>query len=262
MAGDQGRTIKSVERACAILDVLQKEGSLPLGEVADRVGRSPGTVHTYLQTLQKHGFVRHEGRQYGLDPRLMTLGEHIRNHLDIHRAAIEQVDKLAYETGEGVHLFIERGGELLIVNETFGQNALGRDFYERNRGRTHPIIHATAAGKAILSHYSEEEVRAIVEEFGLNRFTRNTITDVDALNEELERVSAQGYALNDQEQMNAMRAVGAAITGPDQAVEGAISVSGPPSRLQGARFREELPDLVRESANAVEINLQSPTLGN
>jgi len=38
-------------------------------------------------------------------------------------------------------------------------------------------------------------------------------------------------------------------------VEGAISISGPTSRLQGERYEEELPQKLKNAANVIELGI-------
>lgn len=252
-----GRTIRSVERACEIISFLQRNDEANLTEIADSVDLTPGTVHTYLNTLKQQGYVMQEAKAYRLDPWLLTLGEQVRNNLDIYRAAKEEVDGVAFETGEVVHLIVEHDGECLAAYEAFGPKAIGKDIYIQNRGDTHQFIHCTAGGKAILAHLPDEEVERIVENHGLEPVTPNTITDFEELREELEQIRERGCAFNDREQMTVIRSVGAPILDADQRVRGAISVSGPPSRVQAERFREELPKIIMEAADTAQVNLHS-----
>ena len=64
--------------------------------------------------------------------------------------------------------------------------------------------------------------------------TERTITDVDALLEELERVREQGYAVDDGEQELGVRCVAVAVPGGSTS---AVSVSGPAARVTRGRSR-------------------------
>ena len=59
--------IESVERACQLMRVLQDQGSLPLFELARKVGLSRPTAFRLLATLQANGIVLKDGsRKYRL----------------------------------------------------------------------------------------------------------------------------------------------------------------------------------------------------
>jgi len=100
----------------------------------------------------------------------------------------------------------------------------------------------------------EKEIQRLVETTTFEAVTDNTITDADELLEELEAVRQQGYAVNDEENLEGLRAIGASVTGT-QGVIGAISVSGPKPRMTGEWFREELPNILLGATNEIELNL-------
>ncbi|MRT44705.1 IclR family transcriptional regulator, partial [Xylella fastidiosa subsp. multiplex] len=64
-------------------------------------------------------------------------------------------------------------------------------------GRRLPA-HSTSLGKALLSTYSDEQVRKMLPET-LPGLTENTITDREKLIEELHQVREQGFAVDREE---------------------------------------------------------------
>jgi DNA-binding IclR family transcriptional regulator len=251
------RTITSVTNACDIIKHIRRHGEATVSEVAAEMDLTPSTVHTYLATLQEASYVIKEGGAYRLGPQLLTLGESVRHHDKLFRAAKEQVEELTQETGESVHLIIEHDGKLFGLYERFGENAVGIEYHNRKREQPLNHLHCTAAGKAILSELPDDEVEAIVEKSGMPRNTCQTISERDRLLEELETISERGYAHADEEQMDGLRAVGAPVVTPQTGVVGAIAVSGPTARLSGERFEEHIPNMVVQAANICEINLQT-----
>jgi DNA-binding IclR family transcriptional regulator len=251
------RTITSVTNAFDIIKHIRRHGGATVSKVAAEMDLTPSTVHTYLATLREANYVVKEGGAYRLGPQLLTLGEFVRHHDKLFRAAKEQVEELAEETGESVHLIIEHDGKLFGLYERFGENAVGIEYHNRKREQPLNHLHCTAAGKAILSELPDDEVEGIVEKSGMPRNTNQTITDRDRLLEELETLRERGYAQADEEQMEGLRAVGAPVVTPQSGVVGAIAVSGPTARLSGERFEEYIPEMVVQAANICEINLQT-----
>lgn len=252
-----GRTIQAVANACKLIELLRTREKSAIVELAEELDLSPGTVHTYLSTLQEYGFVVQTKEGYELGPQLLTLGEYVRNHSDLYQAGKQEIENLAERTGECAHLLTESDGQLYAIYERFGENAVGVGYHNRKRERPLTHLHCTAAGKAILAHLPEERVERIVARFGLPQNTPNTITDPDELFAELEEIRDRGYSFADEEQMENLRAVAAPITPPESGVVGALAVSGPLARLQGERYRTEFPELVTQAANICELNLQS-----
>jgi len=255
--GDEPRRIESVDRACEIIGVLRSTGGATVSEVESQVDLSLGTVHTHLATLKANDFVMQVGTEYRLSPRLVTLGEHVRNHSDLYNAGRAKADELAEETGEAINLMTEYNGLRVILYQAFGQNAAGTEYHVRNREEPDRYLHYSATGKSMLAGFSEEKIDRIVEEHGLDARTEKTITDVDELHAELEEIRERGFALNDEEQVKGLRAVGAAITDQSGEVVGSISLSAPKHRLPEDRFTGEIADLVTNAADLIELNLRT-----
>lgn len=258
-AQNTGRSIKSVELTAEIVDQIREMEGATVTELADRIGVTPGSVHTHLSTLKEIGYVVQNDTEYDLGPELMTLGEYVRNNTPLYRASKEEVEQLAKETGEGVHLVVEHRGELFALYERFGPDAVGVEFHEHKREDSFDL-HCTAAGKAILAYMDESRRGEIITTAQLPEQTRHTITDREELVADLETVRERGYASVDEEQVLGVRAVSAPITGRS-GIAGSLAISGPTSRLKGERFHEELPERVRHATNVCEVNLQTVDVG-
>ncbi|MDX1745706.1 MAG: IclR family transcriptional regulator C-terminal domain-containing protein, partial [Halobacteriales archaeon] len=100
----------------------------------------------------------------------------------------------------------------------------------------------------------EDRIESILAKHGLIARTEATITDRETLFEELRTVRERGYALNDEEKLRGLRAVGAPILGQDGRPLGAISVSDTTRNMYDERFREEIPDRLMGTANIIEVN--------
>jgi DNA-binding IclR family transcriptional regulator len=110
-------------------------------------------------------------------------------------------------------------------------------------------------GKAILAHLPESRVHEILDRHGLPEKTEQTITERDALFEELSEIRERGVAFDREERLSGLRCVAVPILSNSSRVEGALSVSGPTSRMQGERFESELPERLRSAANVIELNI-------
>jgi len=127
--------------------------------------------------------------------------------------------------------------------------------YSRGRVGRRFYMHQTAAGKALLSQFSDQWVREILDRHGLPASTPQTVDDEEALFEELDEIRERGIAFNDEESTEGLRAVGVPVAGPDGDVLGAFAVAGPTHRIEGDRFDSEIPDVIRSVVNELELNL-------
>lgn len=255
MSRQNRRTVLSVENACELLWVLRAQGTSTISEIEDKLDLSAGTIHTHLATLRQYGLVEKQGVEYRLGPEFIIFGENVRAQAAIYQAARNPVDKLAHKSGAFAHLITEYQGELIVIYEAFGDEAIGKEYYTRERDSPMNYVHCSSAGKAILAHLSDERVEGILEKHGLPEMTPNTITDRDALMAELQTVRERGFAITDEERMKGIRAVGAPIISDNDVVLGALSISGPAGEWRGDVFQEEIPKLVIRAANSAEVNL-------
>lgn len=161
------------------------------------------------------------------------------------------MNELAAETDERAQFIVEEHGKAVYIHRTFGQHAVRTD---PGIGRRIPL-HATSAGKAILASMPDEMRSRIIEQTTFGEITNRTITDTNELDRELAQISKRGYAFNREENIDGLHAVGAPVTGPDDTVIGAPSVSGPSHRLTGEWFEEDLPALLLGAANELELNI-------
>jgi DNA-binding IclR family transcriptional regulator len=244
-------TVGSVERSYEIVHTLQELENGRIYEIADRLDLAPSTVHKHLATLENLGYVTKESGQYRVGMRFLTVGGRLRNRSKGYRLAIELVSRMAEEAGERAQFVVEDGGRGFYLHTESSEHAVRID---RHIGKRR-YLHASAAGKAILSRLPESRVEEILDRWGQPAETPGTITDRDELRDELDRIRSNGIAFNDEESIEGLRAVGAPVVEPSGTVLGAFSVSGPAHRLKGDRYREEIPDLILGYANELELNL-------
>lgn len=245
-------TLGTLERGFEIVSLLMRRDGARVTEVADELDIAPSTAHKYLATLYDERLVIKEGDEYQVGMRFLTIGGYAKQRKPAYEVATKKIRSLAEQTGERAQFVVPEHGRAIYV-ETIVSDPTAVMTNRRN-GKVR-YLHSSAAGKAILSHYTEEAVDEVVDRWGLPAETDHTITDRDDLFEELARVERDGVAFNDEESIDGLRSVGAPVTTSEGTVIGAISVSGPANRLKGPRFREELPDVLLGVVNEIELTI-------
>jgi DNA-binding IclR family transcriptional regulator len=251
MTDDEPRSIRAVDNAFAVVEALKGREEAGVSELARELDRSKSTVHRHLKALERHELVIERDGRYRLGLRWLDVGGAVRKRHRLYKTGKADADELAAKTGELVAVTTYEYGRSVYLYQVKGRKALTTDSH---LGVRFPL-HCTAAGKSMLAHFPADRVRELVETSGLPAETANTITDPDELFEALRRIRDRGVALDDEERLEGTRGIGAPILRKDTGeVLGAVAICGPPTRLQGDRFREELPQLVRETANVIEVN--------
>ena len=245
--------LATIDRACQIIELIQKQRGANLTEIAEEMEIAPSTVHGYLSTLKKHSYLRENNGIYHLGLQFLNKGGSIRAEKEEYEIASEKVDKMAAKTGERVQFIVEESGSGYCIYTTGGEESVNAG---TRIGRQMPL-HATASGKAILSELPESRVRSIIAEHDLSEFTDQTIISEDELFEELAVTRDRGYAINRGETYEGIHALAAPVQGPKGGVLGAFSILGPRKRLEQDRL-DELSELLLSEINQMELTINYP----
>lgn len=246
---DGTKSIRAVERAFEVVEALETLGEARLTELATEMDVPTSTLHTYLQTLVRAGYVRRDGDSYALGLRFLKHGGHARRRLKIHQVARSRIDALARETNEVAALGVEEGGQRVLLYKSEGNEAV----YDNAPTGEFTQMHWSALGKALLSGHDRDAVERIVDSWGLPERTGNTITDREALFEELAGIRERGYSLEDEERRVGIRSVGVPLSDDHDRVIGAISVSGPKNRFDDDWIADEGVPRLQNAANVIEL---------
>lgn len=248
------RTLKTVSRAFDVVRALEELDGAGVTELADHLDLSKSVAYNYLSTLREEKYVVKEGDTYRLSLQFLLVGEYVRYQNILYRIGKSELEELAETTGEFAHLATEQHGLGVNLYKVSGEKAVGSE-YQVNKLQRADYLHFSATGKAILAHLPRERVEWIIDKYGLPAKTENTITDRDALFEELATIRERGYSLNDEEEIKGLQAIGAPVTNRHGRVLGSISVSGPVRRMKRSDYHEEIIESVINTANVIEVNV-------
>lgn len=246
MSSSQG--VQSVDRAIDLLEAMTDlGGDATLSELAAASGLPMPTIHRLMRTLVARGYARQApSRRYTLGPNLIRLGEGAGRQLGA--GARPHLEQVARELGETVNLaMIDRDMAVYVAQAASGHSM--RMFTEVGR---RVFCHCTGVGKAVLAQLPDATVREIVARAGMPAQTELSITDPDALITELDRIRAQGYAVDDGEQELGVRCYAVAV--PDAPTPAAVSISGPAVRVTDA-FGERAVPVLQEVAARITAEL-------
>ncbi len=244
-------TRKTTQTSLAVVEAINTLDGATLTELADHTSLATSTLHTHLKTLEEAEYVTRIGNRYELGLRLFYIGENARRRDPKYALARDKAFKLANQVSEEVNFAVEEyGRSIILYDETPSPSdpgfQVGRYFH----------MHSSASGKAMLASFSTDRVHEIVDTWGLPAYTENTITDVDALLNELEAVREQGYAVNRQEELEGLHSVAMAIINPDGSVFGSLDISGPPYRLpENDELAAQLCPVVNELEAELDAHL-------
>lgn len=242
---------KTLVKALTLLQLVSRNpAGLTLAECSRETGLPKPSAHRVLQTLVDHGLLRFDGEgTYRLGTQCLVLGTSFLDNLDIREESRGLLVELMRHTGETCHLGVRDGSRIVYIDKVETSHAMTM----RSRiGSTQPV-HSTGLGKAILAHAERRVVEEVIAG-GLTRRTPATLTDPDALRADLERTRRRGHSIDDVENEEGVRCVGAPILDHHGDVVAGVSVAGPEHRMTDDRIGE-IAERVRATAVAISRRL-------
>ncbi len=237
-----------------IIDALLGRESVRIDDLEAELDLTTSTIYRHLTTLREHGYVLKEGERYRLSLKFLTIGGYLRRQTPTYPMIKSKVDELAEETGERAQFMVRERHERVYLYTETGENPVQTGAHTGSRGP----IYASAAGKAILAHEPTDRRESLLESFEFEETGPRTITDPDRLREDLATIRERGYAFNREESTSGVHAIGTVVK-VDGDIVGALSVSGPATRLKNDRLESELPDVVMAMSNELELHIQHTT---
>lgn len=246
-------SLQTVDRALDILEQVGASGDgLTLTDLSAKVGLSKATVSRLVSSLANRGYVgRDPGNlRYKLGPSILNLTGEFLQSIEFREVAVPHLRELQRLSEETANLAIMDGTEVVYIDRIESPHAVRASF---RVGKRAPIS-CTALGKAMLAYMDRDQIRLILGNSVFVRSTVHSVTSLEDLLVELDRVRDQGVAVDDQEHQIGVRCFGAPVFDITGRVIAAISVSGPISRIPAERVAE-LADLVKKAGLSISAEL-------
>jgi IclR family transcriptional regulator, carbohydrate utilization repressor len=242
-------TIQVLERSFSLLDVLAAESEpVALKDIAERTGLHASTAHRILNDLVVGRFVnRPQPGLYRLGMRLLELGNVVKARLSVRDAALAPMRELHRLTHQAVNLSVRQGDEIVYVERAYSERS-GMQVVRAVGGRA--PLHLTSVGKLFLAADDKERVRAYAARTGLTGHTKNSLTQLPALERELNSVRQSGIARDEQELEIGVRCVAAGVYDDAGKLVAGLSISAPADRLDPS-WAERVAATAREISQAL-----------
>ena len=172
--GDSPGGVQSVDRAITVLEILAREGSAGVSEVAAEIGVHKSTAFRLLAALEERDLVEQntDRGKYQLAFGILRLASSIPARIDLVRQSRPLLDALAADLDETINIAVVREHYAVNVQQAMGTAAVASQNWV---GQLTPL-HATASGKVLLAYMPAEQIDAIIREAGLPQLTPHTIT--------------------------------------------------------------------------------------
>jgi DNA-binding IclR family transcriptional regulator len=237
-------SLNTVKKIGPVLDLFTPEQpEWRMTDIARALGTPKSSAHSLVSTLAEIGLlsVAPSGK-YRLGLNLLSLSERMRTSMDILQQAGPSMQELSRSSRETVLLAMLDRNEVVYVERAEGTHPMVRLAGVQPGARV--PAHCTAVGKVLLAYRDPVEVQRFLRSTDLRRYTPQTITDPEKLEEALIEVRARGYAIDGREIVADIACIAAPVTDQFGTVIAGLSVSMP-----AYRFEEQRAGLVENLKN-------------
>ncbi|WP_426975968.1 IclR family transcriptional regulator [Pseudarthrobacter sp. O4] len=243
-------------RLFSLLELIATKDQLfTLQGLVEETGTPKPTLHRMLQQLESAGLLIREnnGRHYGTGVRLRRMAEDLLIN-DMHHGARRAVLRnLVAELGESCNVTAVSGSEVVYLDRIETSEPLRITLQPGSR----VPVHCSASGKMILSQLSPAQRKRLIAAAPLERYTNKTVTDPELIEEELQRVRRDGYAIDDEEFLPGMVCVAVLVPTTNAVSNLCVAVQAPVMRLTPEKGLKLLPALQRAAAELGRIEAES-----
>lgn len=237
----------TVTKVCRILDEFKNRPSLGITDLARSLDMLPSDVHRIVNSLQLYGYVERdpETRRYYLGAGLLRLSLTTQQRNIFQEKGRAVLTRLSARLDASTHLaLLDMHQAEVFLADQVEHPALS---VFRSRLGSTAALHSTALGKTIMAGMDSETFQRALERCGLPKVTGKTITEMPALEKELEAIRQRGYALDQEESADGACCIGSPLRNCTGMVIGAISASMKASRFRAAN-QSHLASLVNAAA--------------
>jgi IclR family KDG regulon transcriptional repressor len=237
--------MNSIEKAIEILNYLSNEReSVRLAEIYPKLLFPKSTVHRILNILVKHSLVSKEKEtsKYRLGLQVLKYANSFSDSFDFKEIARPILKKICLETGLTTYLTVLHNGHCICIDSVRPIQFMNIHFsVEINKEMP---FHCTSSSKVILAYQSPEEIKRVIYEQPLKRYTPKTIVDPKKLEKHLYKIKESGFAFCDEELEKGVNAIAVPVKNIYGKVIASITIVGLAVRIPSNNIEKLLKILL------------------
>lgn len=232
------------------LDVIQSfdknDASMTLSEIANKARLSRATTRRMLFTLEDLGYVRSDGRNFSLRPRVLSLGYSYLASQPVVELALPTMKEVVDQLGESCSLSVLDGQDVVYIARVPPKHLMTIPV---NVGTRLPA-YVTSTGRVLLAALPTEDLERYLATVKIERFTKFTTTK-ERLPSLIDEARDKGYSLADQEMEEGLRALAVPIRSQRGEVIAGINVSAHAMRANKAKMLKSYLPVLRKAAEEI-----------
>jgi DNA-binding IclR family transcriptional regulator len=252
-------SVKSAQRVLRMFELLalHPEG-LTINDVSNILSFPQSSTSVLVATLFKEGYLTVDTmKRYKLGPKLIQLGSVAMETMDISSQGLPYLKKLKEDVQETVFMAVLSSRNLVYVAKIDCDRSIRTT---AQPGHSKPL-YCTGLGKIFLTFLPESERNSILDHIQFEQVTKNTITNRETLEIQLEKFAKLGYSIDNEENEEGLICLAAPIFGADGLILSAISVAGPKERM--LKHKDLIIEKLLETSSKIakSIGYQNGSIG-
>lgn len=249
--------METVHKTLDILETFLKQPEeMGIVELSNLSGVNISTAHRIALDLTNRGYLKKKPNRgkYSIGIKLLEYYGIIQSNLKIGEIALPYLQKLSQLCGEYSEVAVLESNSAMTITQVETSHTLTI----RNEIGERLPLHATSLGKLFLAYMKENDRKAFFTDGKLHPFTTNTFIDIDRLEEEIQPIKRQGFAIDNEEYDRGIWSVAAPIFDAGQSMAAGLAIAAPSIRMDDSK-RGELIEMAK--IYAMEISREIGYVG-
>ena len=231
--------MNSIEKSIQILNYLSNaERNVGITELSSKLSFPKSTVHRMLKSLLSYSLVDQERdtSKYRLGLRIIEYSNSFYNSFDFRQIAKPFLKKICLETGLTTFLTAWYNGRSICIDSIApSRNANTHLFVEI--GKEMPF-HSAASAKILLAYQPSEDIKRIINENTLPKYTSRTIVNPKKLEGHLSKIRESGFSICDEELEEGIKAISVPVKNINKEVIASITITGLSKRISNGNVKK------------------------
>lgn len=247
---DTKEKLTPVGKMIRIIDALcMKPYEFGASEISGRTGIDRSSVRRILNELQAESWIIQDSntKKYKIGPMIYHSGMIYRSNNNADCKILEALNDLSERIKESIGYAVRDGDRVMSIYETeihqpLKLNYHPGEFYPMNKG---------CYGKCLMAYHDRGRVKELLKNQKFEKVMPNTLTEMNEILAEYDKIVADGYVISDEEIMQYLVGVGVPVHNRDGSVSACMVVAF----IKGADYKEKIKeylDLLLESKNEIE----------
>ncbi len=247
-----GKAFPTVKAVSVLETIADARRPLGVSELGVLLGLPKPTAHRIVRMLESEGLMQREpgSRRYVPGPRLVRLGLSIVGAAMLSAPRHSILESLSQQIGETCNFGVINGSHVLYLDRVEAEWPLGLRFESGSR----VPLHCTSMGKLFLSWLPKQRREVLLRAMPLLRYTENTITDIDKLETDLEKIRSSEVSTDNQEFLAGVVCVAVPVRDQNGHRVAALAISAPLARMSMEKGLQYVP-LMQKAAEELTVTI-------